>query len=93
MFICPATQHVVSQLSRYFTFSVFRQELYVAYNSLSDLSQVGMLENLQLLDLEGNDVNDLVQVQYLGLCGKLEKLSLEGNPVCFCPSPAAVQVK
>lgn len=52
-----------------------------------------MLENLQLLDLEGNDVEDLVQVQYLGLCGKLQKLSLEGNPVCFCPNPAAVQVQ
>lgn len=71
----------------------FSQELYVAYNSLSDLSQVGMLENLQLLDLEGNDVDDLVQVQYLGLCGKLQTLTLEGNPVCFCPNPAAVQVE
>lgn len=73
--------------------SVFCQELYVAYNSLSDLSQVGMLENLELLDLEGNDVDDLVQVQYLGLCGNLQKLSLEGNPVCFGPNPAAVQVE
>lgn len=52
-----------------------------------------MLENLLLLDLEGNDVDDLVQVQYLGLCGKLQTLTLEGNPVCFCPNPAAVQVE
>ncbi|XP_029552500.1 leucine-rich repeat-containing protein 56-like isoform X2 [Salmo trutta] len=37
------------------------KELYVAYNRVSDLSQVSMLENLQLLDLEGNDVDDLVQ--------------------------------
>lgn len=73
------------------TFSSLK-ELYVAYNSLSDLSQVGMLENLQLLDLEGNDVDDLVQVQYLGLCGKLQTLTLEGNPVCFCPNPSAVQI-
>uniref|UniRef100_H2TUQ4 Leucine rich repeat containing 56 n=1 Tax=Takifugu rubripes TaxID=31033 RepID=H2TUQ4_TAKRU len=68
------------------------KELYLAYNSISELSQVGMLENLQLLDLEGNDVDDLVQVQYLGLCGKLQTLILEGNPVCARPNPTATQV-
>ncbi|XP_039989266.1 leucine-rich repeat-containing protein 56 isoform X2 [Xiphias gladius] len=67
------------------------KELYVAYNSVSDLSQVGMLENLQLLDLEGNDVDDLVQVQYLGLCGKLQALTLEGNPVYVRPNPTATK--
>lgn len=68
------------------------QELYVAYNNVSDLSQVGMLENLQLLDLEGNDVDDLVQIQYLGLAGNLQTLTLEGNPVCAQPNPNAIQV-
>ncbi|XP_023271303.1 leucine-rich repeat-containing protein 56 [Seriola lalandi dorsalis] len=72
------------------TFSSLK-ELYVAYNTVSDLSQVGMLDNLQLLDLEGNDVDDLVQVQYLGLCGKLQTLTLEGNPVCVRPNPTATQ--
>ncbi|XP_069019680.1 leucine-rich repeat-containing protein 56 [Embiotoca jacksoni] len=67
------------------------KELYVAYNNVSDLSQVGMLENLQLLDLEGNDVDDLVQVQFLGLCSKLQTLTLEGNPVCSCPNPTSAQ--
>lgn len=69
-----------------------RQELYLAYNSVSDLSEVGMLENLQLLDLEGNNVDDLVQVQYVGLCDKLQTLSLEGNPVCARPNSTAIQV-
>ncbi|XP_070687571.1 leucine-rich repeat-containing protein 56 [Pempheris klunzingeri] len=72
------------------TFSSLK-ELYVAYNNVSDLGQIGMLENLQLLDLEGNDVDDLVQVQYLGLCGKLQTLTLEGNPVCVRPNPTAIQ--
>ncbi|XP_074488357.1 leucine-rich repeat-containing protein 56 isoform X1 [Sebastes fasciatus] len=67
------------------------KELYMAYNNVSDLSQIGMLENLQLLDLEGNDVDDLVQIQYLGLCGKLQTLTLEGNPVCVRPNPTAIQ--
>ncbi|KAI5626869.1 leucine-rich repeat-containing protein 56, partial [Silurus asotus] len=68
------------------------KELYVAYNNVSDLSQVCMLEQLELVDLEGNNVDDLVQVQYLGLCGKLKTLTLEGNPVCTCPRPGALQV-
>ncbi|KAI4825359.1 hypothetical protein KUCAC02_021044 [Chaenocephalus aceratus] len=67
------------------------KELYLAYNNVSDLSQAGMLENLQLIDLEGNDVDDLVQIQYLGLCGKLQTLTLEGNPVCVLPNPPAKQ--
>ncbi|KAG7522822.1 hypothetical protein JOB18_031460 [Solea senegalensis] len=71
-----------------FNFSSIK-ELYVAFNSVSDLNHVGMLENLQLLDLEGNDVDDLVQVQYLGLCSKLQRLTLEGNPVCVRPTPTA----
>ncbi|GAA6093012.1 leucine-rich repeat-containing protein 56 [Tachysurus ichikawai] len=68
------------------------KELYVAYNNVADLSQVCMLEQLELVDLEGNDVDDLVQVQYLGLCGNLKNLTLEGNPVCTCPNPGASQV-
>ncbi|XP_028264559.1 leucine-rich repeat-containing protein 56 [Parambassis ranga] len=73
------------------TFSCLK-ELYVAYNNVSDLSQVGMLENLLLLDLEGNNVDNLVQVQYLGLCSKLQRLTLEGNPVCLRPNPTSTQI-
>ncbi|KAK7121179.1 hypothetical protein R3I93_022312 [Phoxinus phoxinus] len=68
------------------------KELYVAYNSISDLTPVSMLEHLELLDLEGNDVGDLAQLMYLGCCGKLRTLSLEGNPVCTCPSPGTSEV-
>ncbi|KAI1904001.1 hypothetical protein AGOR_G00001190 [Albula goreensis] len=67
------------------------KELYVAYNDISDLSQVSMLEQLEVLDLEGNAVDDLIQVQYLGLCGQLSHLTLEGNPVCIRPNPGAAQ--
>ncbi|KAM9376092.1 leucine-rich repeat-containing protein 56 [Pholidichthys leucotaenia] len=72
------------------TFSCLK-ELYLGYNNVSELSQIGMLENLQLLDLEGNDVDDLVQIQYLGLCSKLQTLTLEGNPVCLRPNPTSAQ--
>ncbi|XP_066523627.1 leucine-rich repeat-containing protein 56 [Hoplias malabaricus] len=68
------------------------KELYVAYNNVSELSQVSMLEQLELLDLEGNSVDDLVQIQFLGLCKQLTTLSLEGNPVCTCPDPRTSEV-
>ncbi|KAJ8249192.1 hypothetical protein GJAV_G00232150 [Gymnothorax javanicus] len=69
------------------------KELYVAYNDIRDLSQVSLLEGLQVLDLEGNSVDDLTQVQYLGLCTRLSDLTLEGNPVCARPHPNADQME
>lgn len=73
-------------------FLVFAQELYVAFNSISDLSPVSLLEDLELLDLEENQVEDLAQLWYLGCCVKLRTLSLEGNPVCTRPAPGASEV-
>lgn len=64
----------------------------MAYNSISDLSPVSMLEHLELLDLEGNDVDDLDQLWHLGCCGNIRTLSLEGNPVCTCPKPGMSEV-
>ncbi|KAJ8252666.1 hypothetical protein COCON_G00219780 [Conger conger] len=69
------------------------KELYVAYNDVWDLSQVSLLEQLQVLDLEGNSVDDLIQVQYLGLCSQLSDLTLEGNPICARPNPGAAQAE
>lgn len=63
------------------------QELYVSYNSISDLSPLCLLERLEVLDLEGNSVEDLGQVRYLRLCPRLATLTLEGNLVCLRPSP------
>ncbi|XP_078405464.1 leucine-rich repeat-containing protein 56 isoform X1 [Cetorhinus maximus] len=59
------------------------KELYVAYNSISDVSLVSMLEHLEVLDLEGNSIDDIVQIHYVALCSKLNTLTLEGNPFCF----------
>ncbi|XP_033106142.1 leucine-rich repeat-containing protein 56-like [Anneissia japonica] len=63
------------------------QELYLAYNEITDISPCSMLENLQLLDLEGNNLDDTVQVEFLALCSNLKTLTLEGNPLCIKPSP------
>ncbi len=64
----------------------------MAFNSISDLSPVSLLEDLELLDLEENKVEDLAQLWYLGCCVKLRTLSLEGNPVCTCPAPGVSEV-
>ncbi|XP_043915589.1 leucine-rich repeat-containing protein 56 isoform X2 [Protopterus annectens] len=63
------------------------KELYLAYNNISDLSQVSMLDHLEILDLEGNNIDETIQIQYLGLCNKLNTLTLEGNPMCLKPYP------
>ncbi|KAF6104587.1 leucine rich repeat containing 56 [Phyllostomus discolor] len=64
------------------------QELYASYNDLSDLSPLCLLEQLEVLDLEGNGVEDLGQVRYLQLCPRLATLTLEGNLVCLRPRPS-----
>lgn len=63
------------------------QELYVSYNNISDLSPLCLLEQLEVLDLEGNNVEDLGQMRYLQLCPHLATLTLEGNLVCLKPDP------
>ncbi|XP_072448552.1 leucine-rich repeat-containing protein 56 isoform X1 [Chiloscyllium punctatum] len=63
------------------------KELYVAYNSISDVSPVSMLEHLEVLDLEGNNIDDIVQIHYVALCSKLNTLTLEGNPFCSRQTP------
>ncbi|XP_008592054.1 PREDICTED: leucine-rich repeat-containing protein 56 [Galeopterus variegatus] len=65
------------------------KELYVSYNNISDLSPLCLLEQLEVLDLEGNSLEDLGQVRYLQLCPRLNTLTLEGNLVCLQPAPGS----
>lgn len=78
-----------------YTFLLFAsaKELYVAYNSISDLSQLTWLDHLEVLDLEGNNIEDIDQMQYLGLCGKLSRLTVEGNLICLKPSSGSAEVR
>ncbi|XP_007466052.1 PREDICTED: leucine-rich repeat-containing protein 56 [Lipotes vexillifer] len=63
------------------------KELYLSYNDVSDLSPLCLLEQLEVLDLEGNCVEDPGQLRYLQLCPRLATLTLEGNPLCLRPGP------
>ncbi|XP_047630792.1 leucine-rich repeat-containing protein 56 [Phacochoerus africanus] len=63
------------------------KELYLSYNGIADVSPLCLLEQLEVLDLEGNCVEGLGQLSYLQLCPRLAVLTLEGNPVCLQPGP------
>ncbi|XP_036619744.1 leucine-rich repeat-containing protein 56 [Trichosurus vulpecula] len=67
------------------------KELYMSYNNISDLSQICLLDQLEVLDLEGNNIENIEQVRYLGLCKKLNMLTLEGNLICLRPDPEAAE--
>ena len=40
-----------------------------------------------------NNLEDIVQVQYLAICSRLTNLTLDGNPLCNEPSPGTLQVR
>ncbi len=65
-------------------FSVIR-ELYLSYNDISDVSPLAGCDTLEVLDLEGNDIDDLSSLQFLSSCNVLSSLSLESNPVASQP--------
>lgn len=69
------------------------EELYIAYNNISDLSQLTWLDHLEVLDLEGNNIEDINQVQYLRLCCKLSHLTVEGNLICLKPNAESAEVR
>ena len=47
------------------------EELYISYNEIEDLFDIGFLEHLQVVDLEGNNVKNIDQLFYLKRCPKL----------------------
>lgn len=69
------------------------EELYIAYNNISDLSQLTWLDDLEVLDLEGNNIEDINQLQFLRLCCKLSHLTVEGNLICLKPTADSAAVR
>lgn len=57
------------------------EELYIGYNEIDDLFDIGFIEHLTVLDFEGNNVKDMDQLYYLKRCKKLTHLNLKYNPV------------
>ena len=57
------------------------QELYCAYNEISDLYDLSNLDNLKILDVEANQVSDIDNIRYLKTCFELTDLNISCNPV------------
>jgi hypothetical protein len=62
------------------TLSKCLEELYLAYNHISDLSELIGLPKLRVLDLEENEVPQLAEIELLSCCTSLKALTLLGNP-------------
>ncbi|POI35146.1 hypothetical protein CIB84_001102 [Bambusicola thoracicus] len=67
------------------------QVLWMACCGLLDLDGISACSSLKVLDLEGNDIEDINQMQYLGLCCKLSSLTVEGNLICLKPSAESAE--
>jgi len=58
------------------------EELYISFNDVRDLSPLSTHDTLQVLDVEGNLIEDLEDIQSLQMLSTLRELTLNSNPVC-----------
>jgi len=57
------------------------EELYISYNCIEELFDIGFLEHLSILDIEGNNIKSLDQLYYLRRNQNLTDVNLKYNPV------------
>jgi len=59
------------------------EELYIAFNHVTDLSPIADddFEMLRILDCDSNEIDDPEQIEFLSGCKTLHALTLESNPV------------
>ena len=57
------------------------EELYISYNFIEELFDIGFLEHLTVLDMEGNNVKKIDQIYYLRRNQILTDVNLKYNPV------------
>lgn len=57
------------------------KEIYAAFNSVKGLYDLMFNETLEVLDLEGNEIENLEEIENLRSCENLWSLTLEGNPI------------
>lgn len=57
------------------------EELYISYNEIDELFDIGFIEHLTVLDFEGNNVKDFDQLYYLKRCRNLTYVNMKYNPV------------
>lgn len=62
------------------------EELYLAFNHISELTELMSLDKLTVLDLEENEISKLDDIEILKCCGALRALTLAGNPAAASES-------
>lgn len=62
------------------TISPKLEEIYLAFNKITDIYELMSLHRLKVLDLEHNRLPDIDSVSLLNSCQKLKALTLIGNP-------------
>lgn len=62
------------------------KELYCAFNNITSLAGLMFHDSVQILDFEGNKIQDFSEIESLQFCYSLYSLNLEGNPVTQDPS-------
>mmetsp|Transcript_4179 Transcript_4179/g.10186 ORF Transcript_4179/g.10186 Transcript_4179/m.10186 type:complete len:382 (-) Transcript_4179:1111-2256(-) len=57
------------------------EELYISFNEVRELSGLQFHETLQVVDLEGNQISDVNELENLASCPNLTELTIEENPI------------
>lgn len=70
----------ISSLDGISTISEKLEELYLAFNRITDLSELIGMDNLRILDLEENEITNIADVEIFSTCKRLRALTLAGNP-------------
>jgi hypothetical protein len=70
----------ITSLNGISTLSRNLEELYLAFNAISDLSDLIGMDRLRVLDLEANEISDLSNLNFLKCCPQFNTLTLTGNP-------------
>lgn len=68
------------------------EELYLAFNKITDVSDLMGMDSLQVIDLEENMISDLSNIEFLTCCSGLKSLTLTGNPCVDDPDEYRVKV-
>jgi Leucine-rich repeat (LRR) protein len=76
----------ITSLNGIGTISPALEELYLAFNRISDLSELIGLSRLRVLDLDENCVARATEAEFLRCCPGLRALTLAGNPAAEAPT-------
>jgi hypothetical protein len=69
----------ITSLDGICTLSANLEELYLAFNQITDLSELMGLPKLRVLDLEENCIAKIADIEFLSCCSELTALTLAGN--------------